>query len=169
MRRLYFLVPSVESAKAIVTELLLNHVPEEKIHVIAKEGTPLEDLPEARLRESSDLIPALERGAAIGGATGALAGLAAVALPGLGLVVGGGTVLALTALGGGVGAWASSLQGISTPNSQLTQFQDDIEKGQLLMLVDVPKDRIHEIEDMIKKHHPEADIAGTEPDKPVFP
>ncbi len=169
MRRLYFLVPNVDSAKDIVKELLLNHVPEDKIHVIAREGTPLEDLPQGGIRHRTDLIPSLERGAAIGGATGALAGLAAIALPGLGLVLGGGAILALTAGGAGVGAWASSLQGISTPNSQLEPFWDKIQQGELLMMIDVPKDRVDEIDRMVKKHHPEAEIAGTEPDVPFFP
>jgi hypothetical protein len=36
MRRIYFLVPSVESAHAIVDELLLNHVEEHHIHVVAR-------------------------------------------------------------------------------------------------------------------------------------
>ncbi len=168
MRRLYFLVPDVPSAKGIVQELLLNHVPEEKIHVLAREGTELEDLPEAGIRERTDLIPALERGAAIGGATGALAGLAAVAIPGLG-IVGGGAILALAAAGTGLGAWASSLQGISTDNSQLEPFKENIERGEILMMVDVPKDRVGTIEELIRQHHPEADIRGTEPTKPFFP
>ena len=49
MRRLYFLVPNVESAKKINDELLLARVEERHIHIIAKEGTPMEDLPEASL------------------------------------------------------------------------------------------------------------------------
>lgn len=58
MRCLYFLVPDIDHTRRIVDELLLTRVDEKHIHVIAKEGTPLEDLPEAGLTQKSDLIPA---------------------------------------------------------------------------------------------------------------
>jgi hypothetical protein len=169
MRRLYFLVPSVDSARTINDELLLARIEERHIHVIAKEGTPLEDLPEATLAQRSDLIPALERGAAIGGATGVLAGIIAVTVPPAGLVLGGGAVLATGLAGVGVGALMSSMIGVDTANSRIQKFQDAIDKGELLMMVDVPKDRVEEIDDLVKKHHPEAEIEGTEPTVPPFP
>jgi hypothetical protein len=169
MRRLYFLVPSVESARTINDELLLARIEERHIHVIAKEGTPLEDLPEATLAQRSDLIPALERGAAIGGATGVLAGIIAVTVPPAGLVLGGGAVLATGLAGVGVGALMSSMIGVDTANSRIQKFQDAIDKGELLMMVDVPKDRVEEIDDLVKKHHPEAELEGTEPTVPPFP
>ena len=75
MRRIYFLVRDVRSAAQLVDALLLAQVEARNLHVVAREGTPLGDLPEARLAQSSDLIPALERGVAAGGATGLLVGL----------------------------------------------------------------------------------------------
>lgn len=51
MRRLYFLVPTVDSARKLNDELLLARVEERHIHVIAKEGTPMEDLPEAHMAQ----------------------------------------------------------------------------------------------------------------------
>jgi hypothetical protein len=169
MRRLYFLVPNVDSARKINDELLLARVEERHIHVIARQGTPLEDLPEARLRERSDLIPALERGAAIGGVTGVVAGIIAVTFPPAGLLLGGGAILATGLAGAGVGAMMSSMIGVDVPNSRIQRFHDAIEKGELLMMVDVPTDRVDEIDELVKKHHPEADIEGTEPTLPAFP
>jgi len=169
MRRLYFLVPSVESARKINDELLLARVEERHVHVIAKEGTPMEDLPEARMAQRSDLIPALERGATIGGATGIAAGIIAITFPPAGLILGGGAILAIGLAGAGVGALMSSMIGVDIPNSRIQKFQDAIEQGELLMMVDVPKDRVDEIDDLVKKHHPEAEIEGTEPTIPPFP
>ncbi|RMD68776.1 MAG: DUF1269 domain-containing protein [Gammaproteobacteria bacterium] len=169
MRRLYFLVPDVETARKIVEELLLARVEERHIHLIAKEGTPMEDLPEATFLQKTDFVPALERGLAIGGATGLLAGLVAMTFPPAGLVLGGAAVLATTLAGAGVGAWLSSMIGAALPNSRIKQFEEAIEKGEILMMVDVPKDRVHEIEELIKKHHPEAEVEGTEPTVPPFP
>ena len=96
-RRLYFLVPNVELATKVVDELLLGRIEERHIHVIAKRGTPLADLPEASLLQKSDFVPAVERAVAMGGATGTLAGLVALALV-PGVVVAGGAVLLASAL-----------------------------------------------------------------------
>ena len=45
MRRLYFLLPDVATARTVVDELLLARIEERHIHVIAKEGVALEDAP----------------------------------------------------------------------------------------------------------------------------
>lgn len=170
MRRLYFLVPDTDSAKEIVNELLLARVEERHIHLIAKDHAILEkeNLPEASLLEESDFVPALERGVAVGGATGLVAGVAALLLP-TGLIIGGGAVLATSLLGAGAGAWISSMIGISAPNSRLKRFEDALAEGQLLMLLDVPKTRADEIAKLVKQHHPEAHVEGTEPTMPAFP
>ena len=171
MRRLYFLIPGIDSAKTIVDELLLARIDQRHIHIAAADHHALTEanLPEANLLQESDFIPAVERGLAIGGATGILAGVAAVALPGVGLALGGGAILGIGLAGAGVGAWLSSMIGISAPSSRLTDFEDAIKEGGLLMMVDVPKTRVDEITDLIKKHHPEAEIEGTEPVIPAFP
>jgi hypothetical protein len=169
MRRLYFLVPGLDSAKKIVDELLLARVEERHIHVIAKEGAPLENLPEASFLQKTDFVPALERGLAVGGATGVLAGLVAMTFPPAGLVLGGGALLSVALAGAGFGAWLSSMVGSSVPNTRLKQFEDAIEQGEILFMVDVPKARVEEIDEMVKRHHPEADIEGTEPTIPPFP
>lgn len=171
MRRLYFLVPTIDSAKSVVDELLLGRVEERHIHIVAKDDAHLErtNLPEATLLQKSDFIPAIERGIAVGGATGLLAGIAAVTFPPAGLILGGGAILGISLAGAGVGAWVSGMIGVSTPNSQLEEFEKAIEEGQLLMIIDIPKARVEEISEMVKKHHPEAEIEGTEPTVPAFP
>ncbi len=170
MRRLYFLVPDTDSAKKIVDELLLARVEERHIHLIAKDHSALEreHLPEASLLEESDFVPSLERGVAVGGATGLVAGVAALLLP-TGLIIGGGAVLATSLLGAGAGAWISSMIGISAPNSRLKRFEEALAEGQILMLLDVPKSRVNEIGALVKEHHPEAHVEGTEPTMPAFP
>lgn len=171
MRRLYFLVPTTESATQIVNELLLARVDAHHIHILGNEDAHLEraDLPEADLLQRSDFIPAVERGLAVGGATGLVAGIAAVTFPPAGLVLGGGAILGLSLLGAGFGAWMSGMIGVSVQNRQLGEFSQAIQDGQLLMMVDVPKRRIEEITGVVTKHHPEAVIEGTEPTIPAFP
>ena len=160
MRRLYFTVPDLTTAHTVVDELLLKRIEERHIHVIAKEGTPLGDLPEASLLQKSDFIPAMERGLAMGGITGVLAGIAAVTLPPAGLVLGGGAILATGLLGAGIGTWISGMIGLDVGNSQISQFESAIAAGEILMMVDVPKDQVSEIEELVKAHHPDADMAA---------
>ena len=169
MRRIYFLVPDIAIAKRIVDDLLLARIEERHLHVIAKRGTELEDLPEANMMQKSDFVPAVERGLALGGSAGALAGLVAIALPPASTVIAGGILLASTLVGAGVGAWAGSMIGVSTGNSRIKQFEAAIEAGQLLVLADVPTNRVEEIEARIKAHLPQVEIEGTEPIIPAFP
>ncbi|MFB3080145.1 MAG: DUF1269 domain-containing protein [Nitrosomonadaceae bacterium] len=169
MRRIYFLVPDVTTTKRIVDELLLARIEERHIHVIAKSGTPMEDLPEANLLQKSDFIPAVERGLALGGTTGILAGLVAVTLPATAPMLAGGILLMATLSGAGIGAWAGGMVGVSVGNTRIKQFEKAIEAGQLLLLADVPKSRVDEIEERVKQHLPQVKIEGTEPTIPAFP
>jgi len=169
MRRLYFLVPDIEHTRRIVDELLVARIDEKHIHVVAREGTPLEDLPEAGLSQKSDLVPALERGLTLGGMAGVVVGLVAVTVPPAGVVLGGGALLASTLAGAGVGAWMASMIGVDVPNTRLAQFEQAIKHGEVLMMVDVARQRVEEIDELVKKHHPEAEIKGTEPAIPEFP
>lgn len=169
MRRLYFMVPDVDTANKVVDELLLKRVDDHHIHVVAKEGIPMGDLPEANLLQKSDFIPAMERGLAVGGITGVLAGIAAVTFPPAGLVLGGGAILGTSLAGAGIGAWISGMIGMDVPNSQIEKFEAAIENGEVLMMIDVPKTRVEEIEALIQQHHPDADMGGTEPHIPAFP
>ncbi|MGF6812999.1 DUF1269 domain-containing protein [Paraburkholderia sp. MM5384-R2] len=169
MRRIYFLLPNVESAKGIIDELLLKRVEWRHIHVLARPDVPLEDLPAATLAQRSDLLPALARGTAAGGVTGMLAGLVAMAFPPAGLTIAGGAVVLMTLASAGFGAWTATMIGVDVPNTRLKRFEDAVAKGELLMMVDVRTDRAEEIELLVKNHHPEADVEGTDPTIPAFP
>jgi hypothetical protein len=47
MRRIYFLVPNIETTHKIVDELRSEGIEDRHMHVLAKRDTPLTDLPEA--------------------------------------------------------------------------------------------------------------------------
>ncbi len=152
-------------------ELLLARIDEKHIHIIAKDESLLDKahLPEATLMEKSDFIPAIERGVAVGGATGLLAGLVAVTFPPAGLVLGGGALLGITLAGAGFGAWVSGMIGVSVHNSRLQEFEQAVESGEMLMIIDVPKARVDEMTRLVTSLHPEAEVEGTEPRIPAFP
>jgi hypothetical protein len=168
-RRLYFVVPDVATTHKIVNELLLVRVEAAHMHVVAREGTQLGDIPEASILQKTDIIEAAERGLAVGGATGLLAGLIAISFPPAGVILGGGMVAATALAGAGFGAWVSSMIGVNLPNREIKAYEEAVKSGAVLMMVDVPKERVHEIERLIQEHHPEAQIGGTEPHIPAFP
>lgn len=165
MRTIYFLVPDIETTHKIVDELRAEGIAERHIHVLAKRDTPLQDMPEASLLQKTDFIPALERGAVLGGTSGLLGGLAGLAFSGF--VIAGGAILGVIMAGATIGSLAGGLMGMSAGNSKLTQFEDAIEKGELLVLIDIPRERIEEIKQKILKHHPTAEFEGIEPILPL--
>ncbi|MBB5502988.1 DUF1269 domain-containing protein [Paraburkholderia sp. MM5384-R2] len=169
MRRLYFLASDTSTAKAIVDDLLRARITWRHLHVLANHSVALEQLPEATLLQSSDVVHSLERGVALGGATGALVGLVALAFPPAELAIAGGAVISLTLAGAGFGAWTAAMIGVAEPNARLERFRDAIRGGQLLIMADVPGSREQEIEQMVAQHFPKADIEGAEPTTPIFP
>jgi hypothetical protein len=167
MKRLYFLTPNLESTTSLATELKEHGVEDKSIHVVGHDHTGFEKahLHEASILQSTDFIHAVKTGAAYGGATGLLAGVAALAFPPAGLALGGGTLLGLGILGAGFGAWASSMIGVSIPDAGIERFQKEVDDGQTLMLVDIPLPLEVEITGLVKNHHPEAviDVVDLEP------
>lgn len=162
-KRLYFLLPDVETSKNVVGELSEFGISERHIHVIGNHFTPLEGLHEASFLQKSDFNHGLEYGLGVGGAAGLLGGLLAVTFPPAGLVLGGGAVLATALAGAGAGAVVSALVAKDMPNRELERFQRAIAAGEILMLVDVAKADVDEVLELIRQHHPEADIGFTKP------
>jgi hypothetical protein len=168
MRRIYFLSPDLATTHKIVDELRSEGINDSDIHILAKRDTPLEDLPEAGISIKTDFLPAVERGIALGGTTGLLAGLIGLRLAGF--AIAGGPILGLIMAGATIGSMMSGLIGMNAGNTRLKQFEEAIEQGEFLILVDIPKERIEEVKQMVKKHHPDVDFEGVEPFlPPVIP
>ena len=168
-RRLYFLLPDVESARRTADDLLLARVEDRHMHFLAKRGTDLGELHEASYLQKSDLTHGAGTGLALGGIIGLLLGLAIMTYPPEGthpqLVV----VLATTLIGALLGAWMSSMVAAAVPNSRLKQFQVEIERGKVLLMVDVPYPSIERIRELVRQGHPEALPGGQETRFPAFP
>ncbi len=164
MRRIYFLVPNIAITHKIVKELQAEGIEDRHIHILAKRDTPLEGLPEAGMSIKTDFLPAVERGVALGGTTGLLAGL--IGLRFAGFAIAGGPLLGIIMAGATIGSLMGGLAGMNSGNSRLKQFEQAIEQGELLVLVDIPRERIEVIRKLVIKHHPEAEFEGIEP---IFP
>jgi hypothetical protein len=167
--RLYFMLPDAASARGIVNELLLARIEERHIHVLAKDGIPLEGLHEASILQRTDIAHGAEVGLAIGGLAGVVAGLIAILFPPDGVSLQLVTILITALLGAAFGAWVASMVASAIPNSRLKTFEQGIEQGRILMMVDVPGGRVSEVRKLIASRHPEVSAGGMEPTIPAFP
>jgi hypothetical protein len=168
-RRLYFMLPDVPSARSLLDALLLARIEERHMHFYAKEGMLPSDMPEATFLHKTDLVHGAETGMLIGGGAGLLGGILLVMFPLEGIQLQMIAILA-AAIGGALfGAWVSAMVAAAIPNSRLKAFQDGIEKGQVLLMVDVPFSRVAEVEDLVTQRHPAAKFGGVEPHIPAFP
>ena len=168
-KRLYFMLPSFDSARSMLDELLLARIEERHIHFLAKRGTLPHDLPEASALQKTDMVHGAELGLVVGGCVGAAAGIVAVLMPPAGVSLQLVTVLLTAIFGSLFGVWVSGMVGAQVPNSRLKAFHADIERGQVLMMADVPLGKVNEIRALVAKHHPEAISGGVEPTIPAFP
>jgi len=169
MKRTYFLARDVDAAKRVVDALLLAHVEARRIHVVARRGTPLQDMPEANLLQKSDFVPAVQRGLVMGGATGILFAVGALALRFISPPIAGGIMLASALAGAGVGSWLGGMVGMNIGNTRLRRFAPAIERGEVLVIADVRPERVDDIEARVRQQVPDARIEGIEPLVPPFP
>ena len=84
-RRIYWLLPDLDSAKRTMDDLLLARIAEQHMHFVAREGADMTGLHAANVLQTSDVVRAAQVGLVIGGAVGALLGIvAAVFFPVIG-------------------------------------------------------------------------------------
>lgn len=168
-RRIYWLIPDLESARRTMDDLLLARIEHRHIHFAAREGSDMTGLHEANVLQTSDVIRSAQMGLVLGAAVGTVAGVVAAIFPIIGAGPQWGMIGVLGLVGGGFGAWASSLIGVSTPSRRLRRFSNAIEQGRILLMVDVPMSRVTEIETRLQALHPEARFEGVEAGIPAFP
>ena len=153
-RRLYFVLPDVESAKGTADDLLLARVDDRHMRFLARRGTSLEPLHEAGYLDKTDIVHGAAVGLGVGAVIGALVGALLVVYPPEGsspqLVV----VLIGMLLGAPLGAWMASMAGAAVPNSRLRHFDADMEAGRVLLMLDVPVDRVDELTELVVSRHP---------------
>jgi len=170
-RRLYFLLPDADMAETIENELLLARIAETHIHFMAKNEDQLvsKHLHAASVLQKSDLIHGWQVGFTVGGITGAALGTFVYNYPTLGEFFGQGVIMVCTLAGAFLGTWFAGLVAISIPNSELKAFEPALEKGKILLMIDVPKTRVAEVTALIVSHHPEAQNHGIDTHTPAFP
>jgi len=158
MRRLYFLFHSVTEAEAAVSTLTSANIPKRFIHALAREGLSLGDLPRASLNQQHDLRARLARFFWNGDLL-----IFALALVGLIIALVMGTLiwatvaLVLMVVTYSIGAFYA----MNIPEHSLVEFRAELSHGEILLMVDVSKKRLHEIETLVHHKHSAADCEGS--------
>jgi len=168
-RRLYFLLPDVASATRTANDLLLARVEDRHMHFLAKRGTDLGELHEAGYLFKTDLVRGAGFGLVLGMLGGVVLGSLIVNFPPEGTHPGLGAAVMATILGVALGVWMGSMAATAVPNSRLKQFGQDIDRGKVLMIVDVPYEKVDRIRDIVAARHPEVVATSQETRYPAFP
>lgn len=143
------LYPNAAMAHRVLDDLQAAGLPEDDIGVIAPSGThPMEN---AGTENSGDVIDrdrdgaddrsaAAEKGAAVGGAAGLLAGLGAMMIPGIGPVVALGWVgaaLAATLAGGAAGGAIGAMIEAGVSENDAAEYAEGVRRGGTLVTIRV--------------------------------
>lgn len=156
-RRLYFLFPEVGQARRVVEELEHAGVDRGRIHAMARPEIDISALPRATPKQKNDRVWFIERLFWNGNLA-----IFALALAGL-----------LASLYWGFSAWsalaiavmlgtfiAGEQFAVKVPHAHLNEVRSALSRGEILLMVDVPKQRVAEVDDLVLHRHPEAGLGG---------
>jgi len=158
-RRLYFLFPDpVHARHAVDTLADGTGVDARHIHAIAQREGRIARLPRPTAQQQSDLAGRLEswlwNGNLLLFGLALLAFIAALVEGAAAWAVAALLVMALTFLGG-------FLFTTYVPHVHLNEFRAALAHGEILLMIDVPTDKVKMVEDYILHHYPEAVAGGT--------
>jgi hypothetical protein len=167
--RMYVTLPDLASARQLANDLLLARIEDRHMHFLARRGTNLGELHEASYLQKSDAVHGAFTGLVLGGVVGVCVGLLLVYFPPGGMSIQLVAVLIAAIVGAALGIWIAGMMGLQVPNTQLKGFEQEIDAGNILLMLDVPAGRYDEIRQVIARTHPEATDRGSEPTVPAFP
>ena len=138
-------------AERAATELRAAGVPDSALSVIAQREGAEGDWGDADTTDVDDKGEGLVKGALMGGGAGALLGIAALAIPGVGPLIGAGAIASsaipgAAAIGAGAGAIAGGLTGLLTEHGvdeeDARYYEDRINSGGIFLSVNTAEARI---------------------------
>lgn len=156
LRRLFFLFPDEPHAQRAVNQLLRLDVPMRRIHAIAR-GVELKTLPQATQRQKNDTAFHIEW--FLWKSNLVVFALALIAL--VVALVAGDYIWAMVSLGIMAITFIAGEQFVvRVPDVHLTEFADALSHGEILLMIDVPSNRIAYIEGFVHHNYPEAAVGG---------
>ena len=157
LRRLYYLFPDIDHTQSVVDELVSLNVPRHRMHAMARKNIDLHSLPGATSKQKSDSMHHIVR--LVWNVNLLLFFLALIALfAGLYvestlLAIVSILVMAATFIGG-------YLYATHLPDMDMSDFENALAHGEILLMVDVPLKQVEAIESHMHHKHFEAYDGG---------
>lgn len=155
-RRLYFLFPNEAHVQQAIDDLQRNAgVDASQIHVIANSETTTLSHPHTRLMgdKEAQMESRLWNGNLALFFVALLLFIASLA-----------TVMPLLAAASVVVMFATFIAGLMfttrVPNAHMSQFREALSHGELLLMLDIPRSKVQEVEHYVHHHYPDAETGG---------
>jgi len=156
LRRLFFLFPDEEHAQTAVDQLVEFDISKWRIHAMAL-GKKLKTLPEATERQKNDTTfrtqSVLWNFNLLLFAFAAIVFLITLIIGELFWIIAALAIMLVT-------FFVGERFVVRIPDVHLTEFTDALAHGEILLMVDVPRNRVAEFEDFVHHRHPEATVGG---------
>jgi hypothetical protein len=135
------LVSTQAQAENIVSELTRAGIPSSDVSVLFPDKQGTRDFAhEKNTKAPEGAVTGASAGGALGGTLGLLAGIGALAIPGLGPFIAAGPIMAAlsgAAAGAAVGGVAGALIGMGIPEIEAKQYETKLRDGNILLSVHV--------------------------------
>ena len=154
--RLHFLAPDPAHAQRIIGDLEAAGVRHNDIHALANDDALLRDHPRTTRAPQQDIGLYVERrlwGLNLIAFMIALAVLVTLLIKGL-------TGWAVIPLAVVISTFVVGVLFTRIPNADVHEFREALRHGEILLMVDISRSRVGEIEDLVRQRHPEAVIGG---------
>jgi hypothetical protein len=146
---------SEEQAERAVDSLVAAGYPSDAISVLLPDSTSTKDFAHVKETKAPEGATAgVTAGGVAGGALGVLAGLGALAIPGIGPLVAAGPIMAGLAglgVGGAVGGLVGALVGMGIPEYEAKRYEGHVKGGGILLSVHCDtSEQIARVKDLLK-------------------
>lgn len=146
-----------QEATRAIEDLKQQGYSTDDISVIAKDRDDVNAVTdETETKAPEGLASGAATGGVLGGVTGLLAGLGALAIPGIGPIVAAGPIAATltgAAVGAGAGGLVGGLIGLGIPEDEAREYDEYVEEGRILVMVEVDDDRSGGVYDTFRRNN----------------
>ena len=163
------MLADLAATRQVVEKLHDLGIDERNIHAIASNGLWLDDLPESRLVERQDLLPALVAGVIRGSRVCGFAHIVGLSIPEAGLVLAGAPVFDSALARGDIDRFLAKLTSGADADTYLSCLRERIDGGEVLLIVDFADDRDDEMSQLLGRRCPRIPVNDRDSRLPRFP